>query len=206
MGTDTLLFEKFGMDVPAGKVLFTEGDAGEKMYIIKEGKVKITKRIKGKEHLLAILGKGEFFGEMAIVNRIKRTATAVAMTEARLLEFDRTGFVQMIEKNAEIALSVIDRLCRRLGSAVEKLKHFMTKGEDGLVALNLYYAFKESSRGRTIDDYESLLDETALHLDMPRDQIESIVDNLLAAGIMSRKGNSLSLVDEDKLFELTEKL
>ncbi|RPJ04756.1 MAG: Crp/Fnr family transcriptional regulator, partial [Spirochaetaceae bacterium] len=122
MGTDTLLFEKFGMDVPANKVLFTEGEAGDKMYIIKEGKVKITKRIKGKDHLLAILGKGEFFGEMAIVNRIKRTASAVTMTESRLLEFDRTGFVQMIEKNAEIALSVIDRLCRRLFSAVEKLK------------------------------------------------------------------------------------
>jgi len=206
MGTDTLLFEKFGHDIGPGEVLFKEGEAGDKMFIIQDGKIKITKRIKGKDHLLAILGKGEFFGEMAIVNRIKRTATATTMSPVRLLEFDRDGFVQMIEKNAGIALSMIDRLCRRLASAVEKLKHFMTKGEDGLVALNLYYAFKGSSRGKTIDDYEALLDETALHLSIPRDRIEAIVDTLLEAGVMGRKGNSLTLEDEEKLFELTEKL
>ncbi|MBN1523464.1 MAG: cyclic nucleotide-binding domain-containing protein [Spirochaetales bacterium] len=206
MGQDTLLFENFGKDIEPDRVIFSEGDSGDRMFIIQEGKIKITKKIQGKEHLLAILGKGEFFGEMALVNQIKRTASAATMTNVRLLGFDRDEFQKMIEKNPGIALSIIDRLCRRLNSAVEKMKHFMTRGEDGVVALNLYYAFKESTKNRKIEDYEAILDEIGLHLNIPRTRLEAIMESFLKAGILKLKGNELSLVNEEKLYQLVETL
>ena len=72
------LFEKYGMVVDTGKEIFLEGEVGDLMYIIQEGSVRISKLIDGKPHILAVLGKGDFFGEMAIVTRVKRTATATA--------------------------------------------------------------------------------------------------------------------------------
>ena len=58
------LFSRFGKEIPAGTVLFQEGDKGEEMYIIQSGRVKISKRTRGVEKNLATLEKGEFFGEM----------------------------------------------------------------------------------------------------------------------------------------------
>ena len=71
-----MLFSRFGKKIPANTALFQEGDRGEEMYIIQSGKVKISKRIRGVEKTLATLEKGEFFGEMAILNDKPRSATA----------------------------------------------------------------------------------------------------------------------------------
>ncbi len=57
------LFSRFGKKIPANTVLFKDGDAGEEMFIIQTGRVKIGKRIRGVEKTLATLEKGEFFGE-----------------------------------------------------------------------------------------------------------------------------------------------
>ena len=76
-------FARFLSHFPAGKVLFREGDAGEDMYIIQSGRVAIKKRTgANKDVTLAVLEKGDFFGEMAVLERMPRSATA-EMAEAR---------------------------------------------------------------------------------------------------------------------------
>jgi len=80
MGTDNILLQKFGKTVPAGTVLFKDGESGNQMYVIHSGKVKITKKVGSVEKTLAILPAGEFFGEMAILNNEPRTASAIDWT------------------------------------------------------------------------------------------------------------------------------
>ncbi|SIQ38369.1 Cyclic nucleotide-binding domain-containing protein [Alkalispirochaeta americana] len=120
--TDNPLFERYGKTVEDGAVLFRENEPGETMYIIQSGEVRIMRTINGKEHVLACLGKGDFFGEMAIVSQTPRTATAIAVGTTELLSFDRPGFEAMIGKNTKIAMRVIDTLCRRLQNANQQMQ------------------------------------------------------------------------------------
>ncbi|HSN99064.1 MAG TPA: cyclic nucleotide-binding domain-containing protein, partial [Candidatus Nanopelagicales bacterium] len=62
------LFARFGREYQPGDVLFNEGESGDVMFVIQSGAVRITKEIAGEQKLLAVLGPGEFVGEMAILN------------------------------------------------------------------------------------------------------------------------------------------
>jgi CRP-like cAMP-binding protein len=111
------LFVRFGREFPAGAVVFREGENGKTMYVIQSGKVRITKELPTGSRVLAVLGPGEFFGEMAILNDKPRTATADIVEEARLLVLDAKTFEAMVTSNTEIAVRLIRKLARRLDSA-----------------------------------------------------------------------------------------
>ena len=198
------LFEKYGRTVDAGKVVFREGDEGRQMYIIQEGKVRISKNIGGKEHILAILGKGDFFGEMAIVSRVQRSATVTAIGTVQLLSFDRQGFKSMIEKNSKIALNVIDKLCRRLLHANMQIQHLVRKNKKSLVALNLYYAFKEKEGEDQSLYLDRTIEEMALNLELPVDTVDRYIKEFAALNIIKLKPNSIHLINPDKLAEISE--
>ena len=201
---DTKLFDKYGIYIESGKVLFKENEIGDKMYIIQEGNIRISKNIGGKEHILAVLAKGDFFGEMAIVNRVTRSATATAATRVKLLAFNREGFIGMIEKNARIALNVIDKLCRRLQQTNLQIQHLVKKNTKGLIALNLYYAFVENGMEKAKLEYHKISREMSLNLEIPQESILSYMDNLKRQEIIHIDGNIITLANRDKLTAMTE--
>jgi len=203
MATNTL-FEKYGIVVDAGKVICKENEIGDKMYIIQDGNVRISKEINGKEHILAVLGKGDFFGEMAIVTRVKRTATATAVGKVKLLAFDRDGFISMIEKNARIALNIIDKLCRRLQQANLQIQHLVKKNEKGLINLNLYYVFSENGMEQATLDLHKTARDLALLLELPIENVTACIEELRKEGIVSVSGNILTLADKAKLIAIVE--
>jgi CRP-like cAMP-binding protein len=120
------LFARFGREYPPGDVLFREGEAGEVMFVIQSGAVRISKSIGGEDKVLAVLGPGEFLGEMAILNGRPRTATATVVESTRCLVIEAKTLESMVARNAEIALRLIKKLAKRLDSAdtlVEILMH-----------------------------------------------------------------------------------
>jgi len=201
---DNPLFEKYGQTTNAGKVIFHEGESGDRMFIIQSGRVRISKMIDGREHELATLEKGDFFGEMAIVSRIDRTATATAVNATQLLAFDRQGFMGMIEKNAKIALNVIDKLCRRLENANSQIQLMFQRNQRSLIALNLYTKFGD----RPADEQHLPLDKTveqiSLNLETPGKLVSSYLEGFVAVGILNIKGNAIRLMDRQKLSQLAE--
>ncbi|HUZ18579.1 MAG TPA: cyclic nucleotide-binding domain-containing protein [Spirochaetia bacterium] len=201
---ENTLFGKYGIVVDSGKVLFRENDEGDQMYIIQEGSVRISKQIGGKEHILAVLAKGDFFGEMAIVNRSKRTATATAVGTVNLLAFNREGFLGMIEKNARIALNIIDKLCRRLQQADLQIHHLVRKSARGLVALNLFYAFAEQGFEKAKLDYVKLARDISLSLEIPSDAVNGFFDELKNGNIIEVANNKVSLLSRDGLAAMGE--
>jgi CRP-like cAMP-binding protein len=84
------------------------------MYIIQEGRVEIVKRIQEEPRQLAVLEKGDFFGEMAILEDLPRTASAKAVTAVKLLMINGATFDQMLRSNPEIAVRMMRKLSRRL--------------------------------------------------------------------------------------------
>ncbi len=201
---DNILFDKYGIIVDSGKVIFNEGDSGDQMYIIQEGNVRISKMIGGKEHILAVLVKGDFFGEMAIVNQSARSATATAAGTVRLLAFNREGFISMIEKNARIALNIIDKLCRRLQQANQQIQHLVKKNEKGLIALNLYYAFAENGMEKAVLEYHKTARDIALGLELPQETVLFFLEEMKLKNVIIVDSNSMSLRDKYTLAALAE--
>ena len=112
---------------PSGTVLFREGDRGHTMYVIRSGKVNISKKIGESEITLAMLGPGEFFGEMALLEGLPRSAGAVVVEEALLIELEQNAFATLVRKNSEIALRLMRRLSSRLREADRQIHALMSR-------------------------------------------------------------------------------
>jgi CRP-like cAMP-binding protein len=104
----------FTVEFEGGEEIFAEGDLGTEMYIIQEGRVEILKRIQDEARQLAVLEKGDFFGEMAILEDLPRTASARSVTPVKLLMINGSTFDQMLRSNPEIAVRMMRKLSRRL--------------------------------------------------------------------------------------------
>jgi CRP/FNR family cyclic AMP-dependent transcriptional regulator len=198
------LFNRFGQQVEAGAVVFREGVEGDQMFIIQDGRVKVSRSIGGKEQVLAVLGKGDFFGEMALVTRERRTATVAALEPVRLLAFDREGFLNMINKNPKIALNIIEKLCRRLAYANQHLRHLARKDARALIAMNLRLGFQTAGGGAL--DPERTVEEFASNLELDPVQVRGLLEDFVRAGIVRPAAGGLELADEAGLNGIAEPL
>jgi CRP-like cAMP-binding protein len=144
------LSARFGRDFAAGTVLFREGETGDEMFVIQSGLVRITKQVGGEERPLATFGRGEFLGEMAILNGKPRTATATVLEEARCLVINGEQLAGMLAKNPEIAIRLVTKLARRLDSADELIQILLNPDPKARVMLGLKRhaeSFGEPSEG-----------------------------------------------------------
>jgi hypothetical protein len=115
----------YAVEVKAGDYVFREGDLGTEMYIINEGKVEILNQVGDEEQVLAVLEKGDFFGEMSVLEDLPRAASARAATDVRLLQINGSTFDQLLQGNPEIAVRMMRKLSRRLRETDEMLKGFL---------------------------------------------------------------------------------
>ncbi len=100
---------------PEGEVIFAEGDLGLAMYVIEAGEVEIRKRFGGEERTLAKLAKGDFFGEMCMLEEESpRSATAIALTPVDVVTIDQSAFTFILKHNPEIAIRMMRKLALRL--------------------------------------------------------------------------------------------
>jgi len=104
----------FTVEFDSGEFIFKEGELGTEMYIVQEGQVEILKEITGAQKQLAVLDKGDFFGEMAILEDLPRTASARSMSAVKLLMINGSTFDQMLRSNPEISVRMMRKLSRRL--------------------------------------------------------------------------------------------
>lgn len=110
------------------RVLFRAGDAGDAMYLIERGKVRISVQARdGHELTLAELGRGEFFGEMALLDGQPRSANATTMEESRLAVLSRDHLLSFVERNPKFALEMLTAVANRLRRTDELLRHRATR-------------------------------------------------------------------------------
>ena len=114
----------------AGDMIFSQGDLGTEMFIIQDGEVEIIKHINGESHILSHLEKGDFFGEMALLEAAPRTADAIAKTEVKVLIINGSRFDDMLKKNPEIAVRIIRKYSKRLREANTLLERLVGREVD----------------------------------------------------------------------------
>jgi len=116
------------LDSKAGAVLFRAGDEGDAMYLIEQGKVRICVRAKdGYEVTLTELHRGDFFGEMALLDGKPRSADARVAEDARLAVLSREHFLSFMHNNPNVALEMLTALANRLRHTDELLRHSATR-------------------------------------------------------------------------------
>src|SRR5438067_12099326 len=117
-----------GLDQKAGKFLFRAGDEGDAMYVIERGRIRICVRTaQGHELTLTELGRGDFFGEMALLNGKRRSADAVVAEDARLAVLSREHFLSFVRSSPNVALELLSALANRLRHTDELLRHSATR-------------------------------------------------------------------------------
>ncbi len=122
MKKEDQLFWKFGKDFPKGTVLFREGELGRDMFIIQKGKVQVRKRVGSGEKVLAELGEGEFFGEMALLMEMDRSATIEVIEDSKILVVTPETFETLLRSNIDIALKMLRKLASRLRALDDHLE------------------------------------------------------------------------------------
>jgi CRP-like cAMP-binding protein len=119
-------FARFLTHYSKGEVLFREGDEGEEMFIIQSGHVAIKKRVRdGGETTLAVLEKGDFFGEMALLERLPRSATAEVIDEGDLIKINNEVFGDMLKANPEIAIRMLRKYSIRLRETNRQIENIL---------------------------------------------------------------------------------
>lgn len=112
---------------PRGAIIFRHGDPGDKLYLILEGKVRISREMPGMgEEALAILDGGKMFGEMALLDEAVRSADARAHERCRLLAIPRDGFDDLLFMDKELAYEVLWNVVRMLTGRLREMNDKLT--------------------------------------------------------------------------------
>jgi CRP-like cAMP-binding protein len=200
------LAARFGRDFRAGDVIFREGDAGAVMYVIQQGRVRISRRFATGERTVATLGAGDFFGEMAILNEKPRAATAVAVDAVRAMELDARTLEGMVERSGEVAMRLIRRLARRLDSANAFIEILLQSDPRARVILGIARAAEESgARGadgvRVSGDVHALARELGLSVEA----VTEVVARLLRVRVLRADDDGRWVIpDPQRLREFVE--
>lgn len=135
------------VELKAGSSLFRVGDAGDAMYIIETGRVRITVTdADGREVILASLGHGDFFGEMAMLDGHGRSADASVTEDSRLAVLTRENFLNFVSSDSRIVLEMLSAITRRLRRTDDLLRHRVSRNANEEDAAHLTLADRAADK------------------------------------------------------------
>jgi CRP/FNR family transcriptional regulator, cyclic AMP receptor protein len=110
-----MAIEKCINEYAVGDVIFEEGSTGRELYVVLDGTVEIAKMNGASKTTIVTLGKGEFFGEMAVIDGSSRSATAIAAAAGtKVMRINHARFVYLVSQQPAFALMIMDALSKRL--------------------------------------------------------------------------------------------
>jgi CRP/FNR family transcriptional regulator, cyclic AMP receptor protein len=163
-------------------IILHEGDKTDALYVIASGKVKVVLSTGGgKEVILAILGKSEFFGEMALLDQQPRSADVVAMEPTQLYAISKGDFVNCLAHNPQMAFKIIQGLIQRLRSADRKIQSLALMDVYGRVARTLLELAKPED-GKLIVGEKLSQQDLADMIGASREMVSRILKDLALSG------------------------
>ena len=186
-----------------GGILFKEGDSGEHVYVIVEGKLKLgTSSGDGRENLLSILGPGEMFGELSLFDPGPRTSTATAVTDAKLLSLSHAKLIPWLRENPDVSLQLLARLAQRLRRTNEAVGDLVFSDVPGRVAkalIDLGERFgKESPEGLFVH-HDLTQEELAQLVGASRETVNKALADFAGRGWLRLDGRAVLITDLERL-------
>jgi len=179
------------------EVVFYADESGDIFCLIREGQVKVTMiSPEGKEIILSLLGPGDFFGEMALLDDEPRSATVVATEALEIVTIWRKDFLQILSENFDITRKVLAELSKRLRSASSRIESLATMDVYGRLARFFLDAAKES--GKELDNgYVAVIRPThqaiANMIGTSRETVSRLIHDLMRQGLLISEGKTIYL-------------
>jgi CRP/FNR family cyclic AMP-dependent transcriptional regulator len=200
---DALAGELEPVDFPRGHVIFAEGEQGDRLYIIANGKVKIGRKSPdGRENLLAVFGPSDMFGELSIFDPGPRTSSATTITEVRAYTMDRAALREWIAKRPDIAeqlLRVIARRLRRTNNSLADLIFTDVPGRVAKALLQLARQFGSQESGLLRVTHDLTQEEIAQLVGASRETVNKALADFAQRGWLRLEGKSVLILEPERL-------
>ena len=177
------------MTLPRGRVVFTEGEPGDSLYIVLQGKIKLSRRAPdGRENVLAVMGPSDQFGELSVFDPGPRTATATAVTDVKLAKMPQSVLRPWLEAHPEIGERLLHVLARRLRRTNDSVADLIFTDVPGRVAKALLRVKHDLTQ-----------EELAQLVGASRETVNKALADFVHRGWIQLQGKSVVVLDEDRL-------
>jgi len=183
--------------------LFEEGASGDQLYVILDGKIKLTRAAAdGRENLLSVLGPGEMFGELSLFDPRPRTASATAVTDSRLAALAHDDLRSWLTGRPDVALHLLQALARRLRRANDVMADLVFTDVPGRVAKNL---LDLADRFGTVQEdglqvnHDLTQEELAQLVGASRETVNKALADFAARGWLQLAAKSVLLIEPERL-------
>jgi len=176
-------------------IVMAGGDATDSLYIVLSGRLKVMMSdADGKEVILSILGPGEFFGEMGLIDDSPRSASVVAIEACELLSITKRDFKKCLAENFEMAMAVMRGLVRRLREADRKIGSLALLDVYGRVA-RLLLDMSENVEGEKVVTKRLPKQDIAKMIGASREMVSRVMKDLQMGGYIEVRGSNIVLRD-----------
>lgn len=176
-------FERFAKIYEPGQVIISEFEPGDTFYLIQSGVVQLIKCVNGTKKNLDILNAGEFFGEMAILDNSPRSATCMAKTRVKCLEFSKENFEVLVTGNPQLALNLLKMFCKRIYDQRRRFRILVIKDPQAKLAdvfMMLHEMYPNANRDDRICKFKVTVSDMAqwagLSQEITKDEINRFVE------------------------------
>ena len=189
--------------VGKGEVLFYEGEPGEDLFLILEGKIKLVHAsTDGRESLVAVLGPGEMFGELSLFDPGPRTSTAKALTKAHALRLSNAQLMPWLAGRPEVAASLLQALARRLRRTNEAMADLVFSDVPGRVAkalMELGEKFGALTPNGLLVTHDMTQEELAQLVGASRETVNKALADFAQRGWITLESRQVLILDVDRL-------
>ncbi len=191
------------VDLSRGASVFREGDQGDQLYFIVSGKVKLGRTSSdGRESLVAILGPGELFGEMALFDPAPRSTTATAVSETRLAGLKNESLKALLRNRPEVSMQLLQALARRLRRTNDNLSDLVFSDVPGRVAkaiLDLADRFGRPATDGILVAHELTQEELAQLVGASRETVNKALAEFVQRGWLRLEARAVVILDVNRL-------
>jgi CRP/FNR family cyclic AMP-dependent transcriptional regulator len=181
--------------VPRSTTVMASGDPTDSLYIVLSGRLKVLMSdAEGKEVILSILGPGEFFGEMGLIDDSPRSASVLAIEPCELLSISKRDFKKCMAENFEMSMAVMRGLVRRLREADRKIGSLALLDVYGRVA-RLLLDMAETVDGEKVVTKRLPKQDIAQMIGASREMVSRVMKDLQMGGYIEVRGSNIVLRD-----------
>ena len=199
----SLLANMVSVKISKGTILFAEGDGGDQLYVIAEGKLKLgTSSGDGRENLLSILGPGEMFGELSLFDPGPRTSTATAVTDAKLLSLGQEKLLPWLAENPKVSLQLLASLAQRLRRTNEAVGDLVFSDVPGRVAkalIDLGERFGKKTDEGLFVHHDLTQEELAQLVGASRETVNKALADFAGRNWLKLDGRAVLITDFERL-------
>lgn len=196
------LADRFGVSLPEGATVFRQGEPGGSLYVIRAGKVRVLKESNGRQRVVTTLGPGDFFGEMAVVTGMPRSATVEVLEDADLIKVPADKLQEMVAGHGEVAIRLIQHLARRLEHANRFIDLLLEDDITARLILAIRDRLQGEASGAAAPDITDA--DLALQLGVSKRDVEGGLRRLTRVGVLEVSSGFVLVRDQERLEEFLE--